>query len=305
MKTKFPHLCQPITLGRVTFRNRMFSAPMGGTDITADCSVGPRTPGFYELRAKGGAAAVTASELVVHPQTDASHMFHINLTTPGNLAGWTFLADAVARHGAVPSVELSHSGQYAGTYLVDKDKKKSLTQFGPSDWVRPDGIPVKALTKEQIADIVKSYGEAATLAKRVGFQMVMVHGGLAGCECAVHLGMEGKQVHLVEMRDSLAVDCNIRHRPILMQQVDKYTTVHTGLQGLRVTEDGLVCKDGEGKEVLIPGKTVICAVGQRSNRDTVNELRGCALFVREIGDCARVSNITNAVYQGYHAALDI
>ena len=648
MKTKFPHLCQPITLGRVTFRNRMFSAPMGGTDITADCSVGPRTPGFYELRAKGGAAAVTASELVVHPQTDASHMFHINLTTPGNLAGWTFLADAVARHGAVPSVELSHSGQYAGTYLVDKDKKKSLTQFGPSDWVRPDGIPVKALTKEQIADIVKSYGEAATLAKRVGFQMVMVHGGhgwlvnqflspafnhrtdeyggsfenrlrfarevltevrkavgpgfpiefrmsgaelfdggytledgvkiaqgvedlvdlihvsagsyqfgfftthlpmfaphgnnvylaaeikkhvhkpvatigalndpaqmeeiiasgradvvemaralladpflpnkvmagqedeivrclrcftcmaerpttgtrrctvnpligrecegtdvlpaarkkkvvvagggvggmkaaitaaqrghqvillektdelggilkseqalpfkyemyqlgltfarqmekegvevrlntpatpelleqlapdalilavgsspivpplpgidgdnvvvvnnyylekekvadtvvvlgggLAGCECAVHLGMEGKQVHLVEMRDSLAVDCNIRHRPILMQQVDKYTTVHTGLQGLRVTEDGLVCKDGEGKEVLIPGKTVICAVGQRSNRDTVEALRSCAPFVREIGDCARVSNITNAVYQGYHAALDI
>ena len=648
MKTKFPHLCQPITLGRVTFRNRMFSAPMGGTDITADCSVGPRTPGFYELRAKGGAAAVTASELVVHPQTDASHMFHINLTTPGNLAGWTFLADAVARHGAVPSVELSHSGQYAGTYLVDKDKKKSLTQFGPSDWVRPDGIPVKALTKEQIADIVKSYGEAATLAKRVGFQMVMVHGGhgwlvnqflspafnhrtdeyggsfenrlrfarevltevrkavgpgfpiefrmsgaelfdggytledgvkiaqgvedlvdlihvsagsyqfgfftthlpmfaphgnnvylaaeikkhvhkpvatigalndpaqmeeiiasgradvvemaralladpflpnkvmagqedeivrclrcftcmaerpttgtrrctvnpligrecegtdvlpaarkkkvvvagggvggmkaaitaaqrghqvillektdelggilkseqalpfkyemyqlgltfarqmekegvevrlntpatpelleqlapdalilavgsspivpplpgidgdnvvvvnnyyleqekvadtvvvlgggLAGCECAVHLGMEGKQVHLVEMRDSLAVDCNIRHRPILMQQVDKYTTVHTGLQGLRVTEEGLVCKDGKGNEVLIPGKTVICAVGQRSNRDTVNELRGCAPFVREIGDCARVSNITNAVYQGYHAALDI
>ena len=648
MKTKFPRLCQPITLGRVTFRNRMFSAPMGGTDITADCSVGPRTPGFYELRAKGGAAAVTASELVVHPQTDASHMFHINLTTPGNLAGWTFLADAVARHGAVPSVELSHSGQYAGTYLVDKDKKKSLTQFGPSDWVRPDGIPVKALTKEQIADIVKSYGEAATLAKRVGFQMVMVHGGhgwlvnqflspafnhrtdedggscenrlrfarevltevrkavgpgfpiefrmsgaelfdggytledgvkiaqgvedlvdlihvsagsyqfgfftthlpmfaphgnnvylaaeikkhvhkpvatigalndpaqmeeiiasgkadvvemaralladpflpnkvmagqedeivrclrcftcmaerpttgtrrctvnpligrecegtdvlpaarkkkvvvagggvggmkaaitaaqrghqvillektdelggilkseqalpfkyemyqlgltfarqmekegvevrlntpatpelleqlapdalilavgsspivpplpgidgdnvvvvnnyylekekvadtvvvlgggLAGCECAVHLGMEGKQVHLVEMRDSLAVDCNIRHRPILMQQVDKYTTVHTGLQGLRVTEEGLVCKDGKGNEVLIPGKTVICAVGQRSNRDTVNELRGCAPFVREIGDCARVSNITNAVYQGYHAALDI
>ena len=141
--------------------------------------------------------------------------------------------------------------------------------------------------------------------EKVADTVVVLGGGLAGCECAVHLGMEGKQVHLVEMRDSLAVDCNIRHRPILMQQVDKYTTVHTGLQGLRVTEDGLVCKDGKGNEVLIPGKTVICAVGQRSNRDTVNELRGCAPFVREIGDCARVSNITNAVYQGYHAALDI
>ena len=648
MNRKYPHLCAPITLGRVVFRNRMFSAPMGGTDITADCCVGPRTPGFYELRAKGGAAAVTASELVVHPQTDASHMFHLDLHTPGSLSSWTFVADAIARHGAVPSVELSHSGQYAGTYLIDKDKKKGLTQYGPSDWVRPDGIPVKALTAGQIDDIVKAYGETAALAKRAGFQMVMVHGGhgwlvnqflspafnhrtdeyggslenrirfarrvlqsvrdavgpgfpiefrmsgaeffeggydieegiriaqgvedlvdlihvsagsyqfgffrthlpmfaphgdnvwlaakikkhvskpvatigalndpeqmeeilasgkadvvemaralladpelpnkvvagrddeivhclrcftcmaerpttgtrrctvnpligreiegtevlpaarkkrvvvvgggvggmkaaltaaqrghtvillektgelggilkseqalpfkyemyrlgltmarqmelagvevrlntaatpelleqlapealilatgstpivpnlpgihgdnvvvvnnyykekdkvgdsvvvlgggLAGCECAVHLGMEGKTVHLVEMRDQLAVDCNIRHRPILMQMVDKYTTVHLKHAGLRVTGEGLVCRDETGAEVLIPGKTVICAVGQRSNRADVDALRGCAPWVREIGDCVRVSNITNAVYQGYHAALDI
>lgn len=34
-----------------------------------------------------------------------------------------------------------------------------------------------ALTKEQIADIVKRYGETAILAKRAGFEMIMVHGG--------------------------------------------------------------------------------------------------------------------------------
>lgn len=648
MIPKYPHLCAPITLGRVTFRNRMFAAPIGGTDITADCCVGPRTPAFYELRAKGGAAAVTASELVVHPATDASHMFHLDLKTPGCLASWTWVADAISRQGAVPSVELSHSGQYAGTYLVDKDKKKGLSQFGPSDWVRPDGIPVKALTQEQIDDIIKAYGETAALAKRAGFQMVMVHaghgwlinqflspafnhrtdqyggsfenrirfarqvlqsvrnavgpgftielrmsggelfeggydlrggveiakaledlvdlihvsagsyqfgffnthpsmfsehgcnvylaaeikkhvkvpvatigglndpaqmeeiiasgkadvvemgrailadpelpmkvmsnredeivrclrcftcmaerpttgtrrctvnpligreceglemtpaaksrkvfvagggvagmqaaltaarrghkvtlfeksdalggilkseqaipfkyemyqlslslarmlereqvtirlntaltpeildreqpealiiavgsspivpplpgmdgdnvvivnnyylekdrvkdrvvvlgGGLAGCECAVHLGMEGKEVHLVEMRDALAVDCNIRHRPILIKQVEQFTTVHTGCQGLRVTGEGLVCRNSDGEEILIPGQTVICAVGQRPNRAQVDALRFGAPFVREIGDCARVSNITNAIYQGHHAALAI
>lgn len=648
MIPKYPHLCAPITLGRVTFRNRMFAAPIGGTDITADCCVGPRTPAFYELRAKGGAAAVTASELVVHPATDASHMFHLDLKTPGCLASWTWVADAISRQGAVPSVELSHSGQYAGTYLVDKDKKKGLSQYGPSDWVRPDGIRVKALTQEQIDEIVNAYAETAALAKRAGFQMVMVHaghgwlinqflspafnhrtdqyggsfenrlrfarqvltsvrkavgpgfpielrmsgselfeggydlqggveiakaledlvdlihvsagsyqfgffnthpsmfsahgcnvylaaeikkhvkvpvatigglndpaqmeeiiasgkadvvemgrailadpelpakvmsnredeivrclrcftcmaerpstgtrrctvnpligrecegldvtpaaksrkvfiagggvagmqaaltaarrghkvtlfeksdalggilkseqaipfkyemyqlslsmarmlereqvairlntaltpeildreqpealiiavgsspivpplpgmdgdnvvivnnyyleknrvkdqvvvlgGGLAGCECAVHLGMEGKQVHLVEMRESLAVDCNIRHRPILMKQVEQYTTVHTSCQGLRVTCEGLVCRNSEGEEILIPGQTVICAVGQRSNRAQVDALRFGAPFVREIGDCSRVANITNAIYQGHHAALAI
>ena len=29
MLRKFPHLSSPITIGRTTFRNRIFSAPMG------------------------------------------------------------------------------------------------------------------------------------------------------------------------------------------------------------------------------------------------------------------------------------
>ena len=120
--------------------------------------------------------------------------------------------------------------------------------------------------------------------EKVGDSVVVLGGGLAGCECAVHLGMEGKAVHLVEMRDSLAVDCNIRHRPILMEKVDQYATVHLEHAGLRITPEGLVCRDKEGREVLIPGETVICAVGQRSNRDAVMTLRSCAPWVREIGD---------------------
>ena len=42
-----------------------------------------------------------------------------------------------------------------------------------------------------------------------------------------------------------------------------------------------------------------------ANRAAAEELLGCAPWVRLIGDCVRPSNITNAVYQGYHAALDI
>lgn len=177
MERQFPHLSKPITLGKVTFRNRMFSAPLGATDITPEGSLGPRSLGFYEARALGGAAAVTVSELVVHPQTDGSQMLRLSLQNPGQLASFTYVADAIKRHGAVPSIELSHSGQYAGTYMVDKKKKTMLGQFGPSETVRPDGLPVKALTGEQIGDIVSAYGEAAGLAKRAGFEMVMIHAG--------------------------------------------------------------------------------------------------------------------------------
>lgn len=177
MKREFPNLCKPLQVGNLTFRNRMTSAPMGSTDIDSDGTPGPRTLGFYEARAKGGAASVTVSELVVHPETDGSQMLHLSLHVPGQLGAFAYLADAIKRHGAIASIELSHSGQYAGTYMVDKDKKGELCQWGPSDGMRPDGIPVRSLSKDQISDIVDAYANAAVLAKRAGFQMCMVHAG--------------------------------------------------------------------------------------------------------------------------------
>ena len=648
MKRKFPHLCSPITVGRVTFRNRMFSAPMGGTDITNDGCIGPKSTAFYELRGKGGAGAVTVSECMVHPKTDGSHAYHLDTTILNSLASATYTADAIRRHGAIASLELSHSGMYAGTYMTDKSKQKSMNQWGPDNTVRADGVKVKALTEDMIKEIVEAYGQTAALAKRAGFEMLMIHGGhgwlinqflspyfnhredayggslenrcrlaieilksvraavgkgfpiefrmsgselfdggydlaegvriaqmiepyvdiihvsagtyqrgfgdthpsmfkehgcnvylaaeikkhvnvpvatigglndpeqmeeiiasgkadivymaralladpflprkvmenkedqivkclrcftcmaeramtstrrctvnpligreiegceihpapekkkvliagggpgglyaaytaarrghqvilcekeseiggilkseqaipfkhemyelantykklaenagveirtntevtpeyaekenpdalilavgssplvppikgltgenvvlvnnyylekekvgdkvvvfgggLAGCECAIHLGMEGKEVHIVEMRDELAPDANIRHRPLLLKEIDKYATVHTGYKGLEVREDGVLCEDKDGKQVLVEGGSVICALGQRSRRNVVDALRDSAPYVVVIGDAGKVSTITNAVYEGYHAALDI
>ena len=177
MKRKYPNLTKPITIGKVTFRNRMFSAPMGGTDITNDGCIGPKSTAFYELRAKGGAGAVTVSECMVHPKTDGSHAYHLDTSILNSLAAATYTADAIRRHGAIPSLELSHSGMYAGTYMTDKTKQHEMNQWGPSDTVRPDGVKVKALSKEMIEEIVEAYGKTAALAKRAGFEMLMIHGG--------------------------------------------------------------------------------------------------------------------------------
>ena len=649
MERKYPHLCAPIRIGSVIFRNRMWSAPMGGTDITKDGCIGPMSRSFYELRSKGGAGAVTVSECMVHPATDGSHAYHLDLSVPGSLAGMTMTADAIRRHGAIPSLELSHSGQFAGTYMTDKKRQKEMVQYGVSPSVRADGMEIRPLSREQIKEIVRAYGEVAANAKRAGFEMLMVHGGhgwlinqflsplfnkrsdeyggplenrtrfaievltavreavgpmfpiefrmsgdefceggydieegiriaaavepycdiihvsagtyqktfgithpssfeehgrnvylaaeikkhvkkpvatlggltdpaameeiiasgkadicymgrqlladpflprkvfegrddeirhclrcfvcmaeraatstrrccinpvigresdgteivpapvkkrvlvvgggpggleaaltaakrghevilcdendepggilrseqgikfkyemyqlgitqaaecvkagvdirlntrvtpeyarneradaiiiavgsepvispmpgladgenviivndlyrhkerltddvvvfgggLAGCEAAVHLGMEGRNVSIVEMRDELAPDANVRYRPLLLEQIEKHVTVHTGCRGIEVTGNGIICEDKGGARLLVPGSTVICALGQRPRSAEAEELMSCAPWAVCIGDCTRASTITNAVYQGYHAAYDI
>ncbi len=178
MKRDYPHLCEPLEIaGGVRLRNRMCSAPLGATDVTAGGHA--RTAHARVLRGacEGGAAIVTVSELVVHPETDGSPDASPVSNGAGQLGAFAYVADAIKRHGSLASIELSHSGQYAGTYMVDKKGKGALRQYGPSDGVRPDGIAVRALSREQIASIVAAYAQAASLAKRAGFDMVMVHAG--------------------------------------------------------------------------------------------------------------------------------
>ena len=165
---KFPHLSSPIQINGITLRNRMCSAPMGGTDITNDGCVGPKSAAFYELRARGGAAVVYVSEFMVH-ESDGSHAYRLDTRILNSLA------DAIRRHGAMPGLELSHSGMYAGTYMTDKSKQKGLVQYSSSDGVRPDGIPVKGLDKEMMKEIIDAYARTAALGKRAGFEIVMVH----------------------------------------------------------------------------------------------------------------------------------
>ncbi|MDP2843441.1 MAG: NADH:flavin oxidoreductase, partial [Acetobacterium sp.] len=101
-------------------------------------------------------------------------------------------------------------------------------------------------------------------------------------------------------------DANLRHRPLMMNEIAKCgIAVHTELKGLQVTDQGVVSEDVNGKAILVPGTTVICALGQKPLRNIAETLVDCAPYVIEIGDCVKASTITTAIYQGYHAALDI
>lgn len=141
--------------------------------------------------------------------------------------------------------------------------------------------------------------------ERVGHRVAVLGGGLVGCETALHLAREGHQVTVIELREELCPDANGRHRPLLLNELQKTVAWRTGHRGLRVTEEGLVCADQDCRETLFPADTVVIAVGQRSNRADVDRLRDCAPEVFEVGDCVIPAQVTQAVFRGHFAALDI
>ena len=207
------------------------------------------------------------------------------------------LSNTYALFARNAGVEIRTSVEVTPEY-VEKEAPDALIVAVGSQPLVP---PIKGLDGDNVVIVNNYYLEK----EKVTDQVVVFGGGLAGCECAIHLGQEGKQVHLVEMRTELAPDANVRHRPLLLKEIEKYVTVHTGCRGLEVRPDGVLCETEDKQQILVPGTSVICALGQRSRSTLADSLRDSAPFVRVIGDAHRVSTITNAVYEGYHAALDI
>ncbi len=113
MALKYPHLYEPIQLGKTLFRNRIFASPTGHIEMTPDCFPDPEVIAYYERKAQGGAASVGVGDCIVHTKTGQSHTIQIHIDDPLILPSLTAVATAISRHGAVASAELSHGGKFS------------------------------------------------------------------------------------------------------------------------------------------------------------------------------------------------
>jgi pyruvate/2-oxoglutarate dehydrogenase complex dihydrolipoamide dehydrogenase (E3) component len=139
---------------------------------------------------------------------------------------------------------------------------------------------------------------------KVGEKVVIMGGGMVGCDEAIHLAMQGRDVTVVEMFADYARDATVKMAVGI--EFRRYNIkVMTNTKGKAVTEEGLLCTGPQGEEVLYQADTVVCAVGQKALTQVVDQLRGTAPEFYSIGDCVKVHNITEAVKAGYDAAMDL
>ncbi len=132
-----------------------------------------------------------------------------------------------------------------------------------------------------------------------GEHILVVGGGLVGCETAEFLSEQGKEVHLIEMMDHIAQDVEPRARLLLLERLKRLgVDIMTGCKLHSIGHDGAILDKG-GQHLTIPADAVVLAVGSRADNRLAMTLQKAGWIVYPIGDCRTPGNIKEAVHQGF------
>ena len=166
---------------------------------------------------------------------------------------------------------------------------------------RPLTLPIPGMD----ADTVVFGGDYEQMKTLSGERIVVAGGGLIGCETALHLAQEGKQVTLVEMQEEVAVDCNFMHRVALMHELEESAIdIRTGLRVTAFEQNRVTAVDAEGREQRFDCDGVVCAMGMTPRWQEADALRGLVANTVIIGDCAKTGRILHATRAGWEAAVN-
>lgn len=161
--------------------------------------------------------------------------------------------------------------------------------------------PIKGLERKNVVMALDIFGNEDLLGKRI----VLIGGGMVGCETAVHLNQCGHEVTIVEMGPDLAGTAQLTERlHTLRIMKDNGIQAYTNTCAKEVTEKGCIVMCN-GEEMLIEADTVVICAGMKPLADERETYSSTAFAVRNIGDCKSVGVIADAIENGYAAAITI
>ncbi|MDP6102802.1 MAG: NAD(P)/FAD-dependent oxidoreductase, partial [Dehalococcoidia bacterium] len=136
-------------------------------------------------------------------------------------------------------------------------------------------------------------------------RVVIIGGGLIGCETAEFLAQHEKKVTIIEMLKRIGSDMGPDTRWVVRKRLTNAGVVlEINTKAVRIEEDGVVAAKDDSRCVF-PADTVIIAWGMESNNDLEEPVKKSFPEVCSIGDCTSPQSVLEAVEQGYFAALRV
>ena len=208
-----------------------------------------------------------------------------------------FLKSMVVRVQRTPNLEIRLDTEVTEE-LIRAEKPDVIIAACGSEPITP---PIPGLDRPIVHHITDLYRKHLSIGKKV----VVIGGGLAGCEEGLGLAWEGHDVTIVEMKDGLAKDAPYIHWRHLLTKLDESVHAYCSARVLSVEENGVKIVDAEGTEQLLEADTVLVAAGMRGTSERFDSWHELADEVIVVGDCRKASKILEAMRTGYCAGMTI
>lgn len=166
-----PDLLTPLSLRRLTLRNRIVMPPMWSGQATPDGLVTAAIIDYHRRRAAAGCGLVIVEHAFVH-RRGRHTATQLGVHSDATIEGLGRLAQAIKREGAVACLQLAHAGSRSSSRVVGA---RPIAPSAVRHPYEPEGDVPEAITDQMVAEVVRAFGDAAARARAAGFQAVEVH----------------------------------------------------------------------------------------------------------------------------------
>lgn len=138
-----------------------------------------------------------------------------------------------------------------------------------------------------------------------GKKVIMIGGGLVGCEAGLHLAKTGHEVTVVEMLDRLADESYGMYREALICEMEKSNiSMMPKIKCMEIHQNGITIESPDGVQVL-EADTILFALGMK--RIDYTELKRAAgeIPCYIVGDAIAPGKVDQCTRSAYMAAIDI
>ena len=164
--------------------------------------------------------------------------------------------------------------------------------------------------KQAISGFNKIFSAESVLtgAKNPGKSVIVAGGGLVGCETALWLRNQGKQVMLIEKENEiLPVSHTLSYsstETLKHLLPEKGITVKTNTIISHASTAGVVMQSGE-QIIVQSADSVVTAIGYQSNNSLYENLKSERSDIYLLGDARQINNVIQAVRDAYDLASQI
>lgn len=281
--------------------------------------------------------AIHMARCAVNPETMQTDVYHLekarkvkSVAVIGGGIGGMETARALAIRGHRVTL-YEKSGELGGVFIAAatpsfKEKDRELIAWYRQEMKKyPIDIKlnteVKDLSSIQADEIVIATGARPRLMhipgieksieacdyllgkKHVDDNIVIIGGGLTGCEIAYDLSLQGKKVSIVEMKnDLIAVKGVCMANSTYLRDYFKLhkTDVHLETKLKEIKDKSVIVTTKDGKEIEIPCDSVIMSVGyipQPLSREKKH--------IHLVGDCLEVGNLRTVIWRAWDVAMKL